>query len=156
MYLPPSSEAVCPSRGWPRPGETGGGRHRVTGHRGGERRGGGITVLWIDTSVRDCVARGARGAGPGVAMVTAGAASRGFTLEVMLESETEAGEEAWVSIMLTSGHSDHLLGFTLKDLIIHCVHFLLSHEEEKCSENFYNIPAQPGADPCAASGWTWS
>ena len=119
----------------------------MTGHRGGERRGGGITVLWIDTSVRDCVARGARGAWPGVAMVTAGAASRGFTLEVMLESETEAGEEAWVSIMLTSGHSDHLLGFTLKDLIIHCVHFLLSHEEEKCSENFYNIPAQPGADP---------
>ena len=61
--------------------------------------------MWIDTSVRDCVARGARGAWPGVAMVTAGAASRGFTLEVMLESETEAGEEAGVSIMMTSGHS---------------------------------------------------
>ena len=102
MYFPPSSEAVWPSRGWPRPGETGGGRHRDTGHSGGERRGGGITVLWIDTSVRDW----AMGTCPGAAMVTAEGASRGFTLEVRLESETEAGEEAGVSIMVTSGHSD--------------------------------------------------
>ena len=43
---------------------------------------------------------------PGAAMVTAEGASRGFTLEVRLESETEAGEEAGVSIMVTSGHSD--------------------------------------------------
>ena len=105
MYFPPSSEAVWPSRGWPRPGETGGGRQRETGHRGGERRGGGITVLWIDTSVRDWAASGAMGTWPGVAMVTAEGASRGFTREVRLESETEAGEEAGVSIMMTSGHS---------------------------------------------------
>ena len=38
-------------------------------------------------------------------MVTAEGASSGFTREVRLESETEAGEEAGVSIMMTSGHS---------------------------------------------------
>ena len=61
--------------------------------------------MWIDTSVRDWAASGAMGTWPGVAMVTAEGASRGVTREVRLESETEAGEEAGVSIMMTSGHS---------------------------------------------------
>ncbi len=62
--------------------------------------------MWIDTSVRDW----AMGTWPAWgAMVTAeGGASRGFTLEERLESETgEVGEEAGVSIIVTSGHSDH-------------------------------------------------
>ena len=85
----------------------------------------------METSVRDWVAKGTWD--PGVrAMVTVEAASRGFTLEARPESVTEAGDEAGVSIMVTSEDTQEVgdwsletLGcFTLKDwMIIHCVVF---------------------------------
>ena len=142
MNFPPSREALWPSRGWPSPVETG--RHSETGQRGGERRSGGITVAWIETSVRDCVAsgaRGARGTPPGLADTveggTASGTSSGFTRD-MLESE-EAGEAGVVSIMMTSTQGS--LACHLERLYHSLCSLLLSHEEEKCSENFYNIPA---------------
>ena len=59
IYFPPSNEALCPSLGCPSRDEGGPaaelGLHSE-GHRGGDRVRGGITVLCIETSCKDCVA----------------------------------------------------------------------------------------------------
>ena len=146
IYFPPSNEALCPSLGCPSRDEGGPaaelGLHSE-GHRGGDRVRGGITVLCIETSCKDCVA--------GIDIVGTGMLcgpvreeglrtvdSRGLTLamgcteEVLVSGLSEGSVvELVVSSMVTRlailtrtlvDMNQFLL--TLKDFIIHCCSLL--------------------------------